>query len=282
MRCRALLHRLYGRDMKSISRFLGNKTLAATRLFWSRHRVRLGLDALMVERENVASAAATPTASPAAASAALLPDVQAWASLLQQLQLQQQRQAAAAATTTAAATAPLTAPAPPDGNVEEAKPLANGGTAHQPAPAAAAVPADAEDATPTAMADGGDVADGACTSAAALAAGDETAGTGTQVAAAAAEPPEPKQPPLVDDDASADIAAAVVAHEELDKVHRLLEPGARRHTRCPAVCAQPSAQGMVLTLPHTLPPQAACCTSLRGQRPGRPSCARCCASQSAC
>ena len=29
---------------QAISRHIGNKTLAATRLYWSRHRVRLGLD----------------------------------------------------------------------------------------------------------------------------------------------------------------------------------------------------------------------------------------------
>lgn len=32
------------RSLQAISRHIGNKTLAATRLYWSRHRVRLGLD----------------------------------------------------------------------------------------------------------------------------------------------------------------------------------------------------------------------------------------------
>jgi hypothetical protein len=83
--------------LQSISQFLGNKTVAATRLYWSRHRERLGLDGIMAERAAAGLGAEepSPNAGPAAAAVAAiagLPNLQAWAPLLDQLQRQQQEQ----------------------------------------------------------------------------------------------------------------------------------------------------------------------------------------------
>ncbi len=77
---------------QAISAYLGNKTVAATRLYWSRHRERLCLDAIMAERAAAGLGAEEPMPG-AAAAAAALPNLQGWAPLLDQLQQQQQQQA---------------------------------------------------------------------------------------------------------------------------------------------------------------------------------------------
>lgn len=220
---------------QAVSHFLGNKTVAATRLYWSRHRERLALDAIMAERaaaglgpEDHAPGAATAVPiAPAAAAAAGLPDLQqAWAPLLDHFQ----RQAAAGEAPANPAAAAEAAGAQPGGAAAGAEPAAAAAqadaagpgvepTAMQvdaPAAAAAVKPepvAAAGPAAPAAAAEGAEqpaADEGAAQPGATLPVGEPTAAGGE-----AAAFPMP----------SAAEAASLLPREELTKLQTLLEPG---------------------------------------------------------
>ncbi|PRW20913.1 hypothetical protein C2E21_8607 [Chlorella sorokiniana] len=232
--------RLFGRDLKAVSQFLGNKTVAATRLYWSRHRERLGLDGIMSERaaaglgpEDHAPGAATAVpVAPAAAAAAGLPDLQqSWAPLLDHLQRQgtagevpadlaalpAPAEAAAAgaqpAAAPAAGAAAAEAVAEPDAMQVDATAEA---AAVKPEPeAAAGLPAQPLDATAAAAAG---LEQAAAAEGAAAQAG-VAPSVGEQAAAAAGG--EGAATPVT----TAAEAASLLPREELTKLQTLLEPG---------------------------------------------------------
>lgn len=242
---------------QAISAYLGNKTVAATRLYWSRHRERLGLDAIMAERAAAGLGTEDPMPGAATAAAAALPSLQSWAPLLDQLQQQQQAgQASAgkagavpsAAALFAAAEAQQHQLAVPGGLPPASQGLPLGGISE--AGSVAATPA----VTPRAALTDGDVAaDVARRAVAAVIAahdgpptGHNTAGAAatavpTAVAAAAAPdgapagvaaaPPAAPPAPGAGEGGEAvraavsSAAASLLPLEELEKLQGLLQPG---------------------------------------------------------
>ncbi|KAL4451554.1 hypothetical protein ABPG75_007216 [Micractinium tetrahymenae] len=243
--------RLFGRDLKAISAYLGNKTVAATRLYWSRHRDRLGLDAIMAERA-AAGLGAEEAVPGAAAAAAALPNLQGWAPLLDQLQQQQQQQAGQGPAREAA---PLSSAAALFAAAESQQQLAGPGglpAAGQPLPLAATAEGGSLAATPAVtprarMSEDEVAADVArCAVAAAIAAHDGPPTARAASAAAAAAAPAAAAAVAGELGAAALPAAAVAAageegaavnaavssaaasllpHEELGKLQGLLQPG---------------------------------------------------------
>jgi hypothetical protein len=220
--------------LQSISQFLGNKTVAATRLYWSRHRERLGLDGIMSERAAAGLGAEepSPNAGPAAAAVAAiagLPNLQAWAPLLDQLQRQQQEQQHQAALALVAST-----PVP---GVTSPGAAAAQSAAQTPAATPAPVRPTALEAA-LAPSPGGVIA--AAAIAAVLRAEQEAAAAADNMEVDTAAPaalggaaPGQQQGQLQGQGSGAEVlnaavssaAASLLPKDELDKLQTLLEPG---------------------------------------------------------
>lgn len=268
---------------QAVSQFLANKTVAATRLYWSRHRERLGLDGIMAERaaaglgpeDHAPGAAAAVPVGPAAAAAAGLPDLQqAWAPLLDHLQRQATagegsadlgaapapagdaaaaagpesaaaapQAAAAAATEPGAEPAAMQVDAPAETAAIKPEPEPAAGAAAQPLGAAAAAGGEQPPAAEAAAAQSG----------APPPAGEQAAVPGGEGAAAA---------PL----ATAAEAASLLPREELAKLQTLLEPGVCMCVRAlrPALVASGRALHSLLLFLPLLPPLSLLVAKYRG------------------
>lgn len=235
--------------LQAISQYLGNKTVAATRLYWSRHRERLGLDGIMAER----AAAGLPDEAPAPGAAGL-PDLQAWAPLLDHLQ----KQAAAAGGPAAdAAAAALQQPGAP---ADEATAMQTDGEA---AAASAAAPAAGEGAAPP--------ADAAAAGAGLAAAGEPKASR----SAASLLPKEElaKLQTFLEPGAAALRRLAPCTCTLLRALHM-------HSTRAWCLACSTNTTQWPTRRPPPPPSraaQAACSSSLRAAPRPRPSCASCCA-----
>lgn len=229
--------------MQAVSHFLGNKTVAATRLYWSRHRERLGLDAIMAERaaaglgaEDHAPGAATAVPVAAAAAAAGLPDLQqSWAPLLDHLQRQAAGGEGPADAAAAKPAAGEPAAAQPGGGAAEGEP----GSGQTAAAAEAAAGREAMQVDAPAAAEAAAVKPEP-EQAAPAPAGAGAAAAGTDQAAAGEGKLEPAAAPVASEQAgaagigeavplplaSAAEAASLLPREELAKLQTLLEPGA--------------------------------------------------------
>lgn len=222
---------------QAISTHLGNKTVAATRLYWSRHRERLGLDAILAERaaaglgpEEAAPGAPLQLAPDLAAqlaagggavggsAAGMLPGLQAWAPLLDSLRQQAGGTPSAAAAEQQAAAAAAGGPAPMQLEL-------------------------------------------ATEAAAAAAAGGEP---GEAPAGGAAEQQQQQLQEQEGGPAEAEFAhsaASLIPKEELSKLQSLLEPGASSvhgrlgagHPRCPVHSTALPGAAQPATLAHSLP-----------------------------
>jgi hypothetical protein len=205
--------------------------VAACRLYWSRHRERLGLDAILAERA-AAGLGGEEAAALGGGAAAALPSLQGWAPLLDRLQ-QEEQAATLQRQALSAAAAVLGTPGEPNWGAALASAACAAVVAEHdgppPVPPALAMPPPAGGAAPplhalpavpmpqlqpiaTGPADAKPVAAVAAAAAAAVKREDESGEGGAASGAEAAA-------------AIGSAAAALLPQEELDKLQMLLQPG---------------------------------------------------------